>query len=136
MLRLLALVLIATPAFAQKVEMEIDSPWAPWASAVTHTIAAQPLRRNATTGVLEAIAGQKITLGSLGFLSPEMKVTFPGLKTSSMTVAGLRLFHSATGTGWAMPEHQVNVTLPTETVVPAGRPLACTYSMPLTGKGK
>lgn len=118
------------------VEMVVDSPWGMWATEVKVSVAASPLKRNATTGALEAIAGQRVTIGALTFLQNSLTVIFPGQKTSSMTVAGLRLHHSASGTGWVMPDHPVNVTLPALIVVPAGRRLACVYHMPIATKGK
>lgn len=118
------------------MEMPLDSPWMAWDSTAKHSISAQPLKRNAATGNLEAIAGQKIVLGSLGFRLTSLTVTFPGLKTSPMTVVGVRLFHSAAGAGWEIPEHPINATFPEPIVVPAGRPLTCLYSMPLLAKGK
>lgn len=130
------LALVAFAAGAQTLEMPIDSPWAVWDSSAKHTWAVQALRRNVTTGTLEAIAGQRVTSGALVFRATQMSALFPGQTSSPMTVSGIRLFHSATGEGWAIPEHQVNVTLPSDIVVPAGRKLGCTYSMPLTGKGK
>lgn len=129
------LCLLALQARAQVVEMSADSPWSAWGSDVAHQVAAQPLRRDSTTGALEAIPGQRTTIGPLPFRQLGIIATFPGLKTAPMTVAGVRLFHSATGTGWEIPEHQVNATFPEPIIVPAGRPLSCVYTMPLAGKG-
>lgn len=97
------LCLLSLPAAAQVVEMPADSPWAVWGSDAAHQVSAQPLRRNATTSALEAIPGQRTTIGPLPFRQLGIIATFPGLKTSAMTVAGVRLFHSATGTGsWSL----------------------------------
>lgn len=121
---------------AQTVDVVVDSPWGMWATDVTVTLAAAPLRRNATTGTLEAIAGHRVAIGRVAFLQPLLTVTFPGQTSTAMTVAGLRLYHKANGAGWVMPEHPVNVTLPVPLVVPAGRKLVCRYDMPIAMKGK
>ena len=118
---------------AQSLTMQLDSPWAPWASTAVHTVGAQPLRRDLASGNLEAIPGQRVTIGALSFRSLAIKARFPGQKSTPMTVAGVRLLHSAQGMGWQMPEHAVNVTFPAVIVVPAGRVFGCIYTMPLVG---
>ncbi len=135
--RFLAFVAMLIPlsAAAQSVTLPLDSVWAVWDSTAKHAVSVTLLRRNATTGALEAISGQRVSVGAFSFRSLEMRAQFPGQKTSSMIVAGVRLFHSAVGDGWDMPEHPINVPFPASVEVPAGRPLGCTYSMPLTGKG-
>lgn len=127
---------VSAVAGAQSMEMAIDSPWAVWDSSVSHTVSAQLMRRDSVTGDLEAVAGQRVTIGALSFRTLEIKAQFPGQKTTPLTAAGVRLYHEASGTGWRMPQHQVNVTFPADLVVPAGRGVACVYSMPLIGKGK
>jgi hypothetical protein len=131
-----AVLLAAGAVQALTVEMVVDSPWGAWASDVKVTLAASPLRRNATTGALEAISGQRVALGEISFLQKTLTVTFPGQKTSPMSVAGVRLYHSASGTGWTMPEHSINVTLPAPIIVPPSRKLDCRYDMPIATKGK
>jgi len=130
----LALLPLAVPA--QTVEMAVDSPWGAWATDVKVTLAATPLRKNATTGALEAIAGQRVSLGAITFLQSSLSVTFPGQTTTPMTVAGVRLYHAASGAGWVMPEHPVNVVFAVPLVVPTGRSLTCRYDMPIATKGK
>lgn len=133
---LVAVLALACAASAQTLTtMLIDSPWSVWDNAAKHVISAQLLRKDATTGALVAIAGQKVTPGGLSFWSPQATAAFPGQKSSDMTVAGIRLLHSAAGTGWDMPEHPINVTFPAPLVVPAGHSLGCVYLMPKLGKG-
>lgn len=116
--------------------MIVDSPWGMWANDVSVTLAATALRRNGTTGTLEAIAGQRVALGRIAFLQSSLTVTFPGQTSAPMAVAGLRLFHAASGTGWVMPEHPINLTFPGPIIVPAGRTLTCRYDMPIATKGR
>jgi hypothetical protein len=131
------LIFFAAPtAIAQPgVVLPMDSVWAPWAASATHKIGATLLKRDAATGTVSAIAGQRVEIGGLGFLSTEIRARFPGQKTTPMLVAGVRLFHAASGTGWDMPEHQVNVLFPAAVEVPAGHKFGCTYTMPKTGQG-
>lgn len=132
---LIAALCAPTFASAQKVEMVVDSPWGAWASDVKVTFAVSPLRRN-IAGQLEAIPGQRVSVGAISFLQKSITVTFPGQKSTPMTVAGLRLHYAASGTGWVMPERPINVTLPAVIEVPAGRKLTCFYDMPIATKGK
>lgn len=116
--------------WASAAPMPMDSPWTPWSSAVTVNLAAQLVRVDKS-----AIAGQRVSIGKMTFLQSQLRVEFPGQKTTPMVVGGVRLLHSAFGNGWVMPEHPVNVTFPTPITVPAGMKFVCVYSMPITSAG-
>lgn len=127
--------LVAGAALAQSVTQPLDSVWAVWDTTAKHSVSATLLRKNATSGALEAIPGQRVSPGTLYFRATGIQASFPGQSTTPMTVAGVRLFHSATGEDWEIPEHPVNVRLRTPLEVPAGRTVACVYSSPLLMKG-
>lgn len=131
---ILAAIALST-AHGQTVTMPLDSVWAVWNTTAKHSVSAQPLRRNATTGALEAIPGQRVSLGALVFRNTEIRADFPGQTTSPMTIAGVRLFHKASGEDWDMPEHPINVTLRTPLLVPAGKSAGCIYLSPILLKG-
>lgn len=134
MLIVIAMLCFAAPVTAQTVEMPMDSPWVAWPRGVTPQPSVSALRK--TSSGMEAITGQRVALGEMNFKTLQSSTTFPGQKTSPMPVAGLRIYYSAKGVGWAAPEHVINVALPTTLVVPAGRKMTCIYSAPMAGVGK
>jgi len=133
-LLIIAALLAAAPAGAQVVETPVDSPWN-GCSGCTTTLAAAPLRLN-SIGNLEPIPGQRVALGALAFLQPSVSVTFPGQKTVSMTIVGVRGFHEGSGRNMSMREHPIDWTLSAPLVVPAGQPATCRYDMPVGMDGK
>jgi len=137
----LALAVLPLAAAAQTVSMKVNSIWS-FTEDQKNSLSATLLRKNATTGNLEAIPGQrlaleqmKITYGAALVVPESMSATFPGQKSSAMTVWGVRLFHSAAGTGWSMPEHPINVSFNSALVVPAGQKVFCLYRMPVREMG-
>jgi len=138
----LVLALLPLAAVAQTVTLKVNSIWS-FTEDQKNVLAATLLRKNALSGNLEAISGQrlaleqmKITYGKPLIVPVSMAATFPGQKSSAMTVWGVRLFHSGAGTGWEMPEHPINVTFGAPIVVPAGQKLSCLYKMPVGDMGE
>jgi len=128
------LFLALLPLFALAQTTPVDSLWGfQTLTNVKHSVAATLLRRNAIGGI-EAVPGQRVSMGELRFLQSSLTVTFPGQKNAPMTITGIRLYHSATGTGWTMPEHPINL-VGTLVTVPAGKRLRCTYRMPIAQMG-
>jgi len=125
--------LLSSSASAQTVQTQVDSLWSV-PSTITTTLAAAPLRKNSTTGAFEAIPGQRVAT-TLRTLQTVLNVVFPGQSSTPMTVWGVRLYHTARGTGWTMPEHPVNVVFATPLIVPAGRRMICRYDIPIGRMG-
>jgi hypothetical protein len=124
------------------VSLPVNSIWS-FTEDQKNSLAVTLLRKNATTGNLEAIPGQrraleqmKITYGKPLIVPVSISATFPGQSSSPMTVWGVRMFHSGAGTGWSMPEHPINVAFPSALIVPAGQKVSCTYDMPVGLMGK
>jgi len=150
LIALFLLSLLPLAAAAQTVSMKVNSIWS-FTEDQKNSLAVTLLRKNATTGNLEAIPGQrlaleqmKITYGSPLVVPESMSATFPGQKTSPMTVWGVRVFHSGSGTGWDQTEHPINVyerpgDPPTANrfplFVPAGQKVFCLYRMPVGQMG-
>jgi len=130
---LAAALLAAGAAQGQTVQIQVDSLWSVPAT-ITTSLAAAPLRKDATTGSFEAIPGQRVPT-TLRTLQTVLEVIFPGQRSSPMAVWGVRLYHSASGSGWTMPEHPINVVFTTPLVVPAGRRMICRYDIPLGRMG-
>lgn len=122
------------PALPQTVTTtNVDSIRNPttWVSA-KKVASVSPLRLSAT-GSLEAVAGQRVPL-AVDITQSSVSVTFPGQKTTAMTVAGLRLHYENTGKGWK-DTGAIDVTLAQPSVAPPGSKLTCRYDMPVIGAG-
>lgn len=108
-------------AHAQVIEVNALSVWAPWTQGYKVQCTAQLLNASGN-----AIASQKATLGSVLFLQPMFSATFPGQKTSPMSVQAVRL--SCVGAD-ASTDTSATAThrLASAFVVPAGKPVTATY---------
>jgi len=136
--------LLPLAAAAQTVSMKVNSIWS-FTEDQKNSLSATLLRKNATTGNLEPIPGQrlaleqmKITYGSALIVPESMSATFPGQKTVPMTVVGVRLFHRGSGTGWVMRkdgEIDTDPLFSPPLLVPAGQKVFCLYRMPVREMG-
>jgi hypothetical protein len=128
----IVLAFLLLPLLARAQSMPIDSLWAPWASGISAQATVYPLTWD-STGNLMPIASQGQPL-PLAFSQSPVTLTFPGQSTAVMTVAGVRMFSVATGTGWSGTS-QIDVPFPSAVAVPAGQTLMVTYTAPLLGQG-
>ena len=113
------------------IDVTVDSPWSTFSPDVQVTLAAQPLRADARSkSGLAAIGRQRVDLGNLTMQQPSITALFPGQSTTDMKVSGLRLYHSAKGKWWTIPEHPIDVVFWKEVFVPAGKQMKCIYTMP------
>jgi hypothetical protein len=132
-------------AKAQTVTMKVNSIWS-FTEDQKNSLAVTLLRKNALSGNLEAIPGQRLALEQMKIVYgkplkvPEsLSATFPGQKTAPMTVVAVRLFHRGSGTGWSMRrdnEIDADPFPDGPLIVPAGQKVSCTYLMPVGQMGK